>query len=469
MNEVVYPGLFMPVAPPVTHRLARWQVAARQFRLRVLLLVLLCAVPVAALLATGRLTLAANCFWLLFVLMMGGLMLTGRHTTLLAFFIGVTPWINLLRGRGVAFYNLVLVVLLVVVGFYAGRAPHHWFASWRHGALWKCWLWLCGGYYAFSLVLTGDYSNNLRFFELALMVVVVVLAGHDRDVLGSGLLGLTISACSIGLGMLPHNGTTGRLGMTELEGALIGNPEQLGMALALGFLALTVDHGRWLGRHSHQFWKWLLVVPTTLLLALTTSRAAWLVAGSGILLAAGFGRGQRLRMLLITGLIAVLATAALRSPYGESLQAGLTRTFNSDRSLSSRTSGRSDQWAVAFRAVSAAVGRLVCGYGPGRGPAVYARFSGEVAGVRYSVGQAAPLHSLFMQVLVETGVVGLLVLLVWLGSVLVQVVRWTARHGRLLPLICWGGYLAVIVTVSGNDTASGVALGIALLAAGNSS
>lgn len=467
MNEALQSSLFIPVTPPVPAKLVPVQVAVRQFRLRVLLLVLLCAVPSAALLAVGRLTLAANSFWLLFILVVGGLMLAGRHTTLLAFFIGVTPWINLFRGQGFAFYNAVLLVLLVVVGFYAVRAPHHWDATWRRGTLWKWWLVLCSGYYALSLVLTGDYSVNLRFFELGLMVVAILLAGHDRDVLGSGLLGLTISACSIGLGMLPHNRSIGRLGMIEIGDSVIGNPEQLGLALALGFLALTVDRGRWLGRQPQQFWKWLLLVPTTLLLALTTSRVAWLVAGSGILLTAGFGRGQRVRMVLVIGLIAVLAVVALRSPYGESLQAGLNRTFNQDRNLSSRSSGRSDQWAVAYRAVTASVGRLICGYGPGRGPAVYAQFSGQVEGVRYNVGQQTPLHSLFMQVLVETGVVGLLVLLSWLGTVLVRVVRWTAQDGRLLPLIFCGGYLAVIVTVSGNDTGSGVALGIALLAAEN--
>ena len=468
MNQVLQPELLVPMAPPRPAKLARLLVAARQFRWRVFMLVLLCAVPVAPILAIGRLTLAANCFWLIFVVTMGGLMLTGRHTTLLAFFIGVTPWINLFRGRGLAFYNAVLVVLLMVVGFYAVRAPQHWAATWRRGALWKWWLGLCGGYYALSLVLTGDYSSNLRLFELGLMVGALVLAGHDRDVLGSGLLGLTISACCVGLGMLPHNGSIGRLGIIELEDSMVGNPEQLGLALALGFLALTVDRGRWLGRPAHQFWKWLLVVPTVLLLALTTSRVAWLVAGFGILLAVGFGRGQRGRMLLVIGLIAGLTAAALRSPYGESLQAGLNRTFNQERNLSSRSSGRTDQWRVAYRAVTVSAGRLLCGYGPGRGPAVYARFSGEVEGVRYNVGQATALHSLFMQVLVETGVVGLVVLLAWLAAVLIRVGRWTARDGQLLPAIYFGAYLAVIVTVSGNDTGSGVALGLALLAAGSS-
>jgi len=227
---------------------------------------------------------------------------------------------------------------------------------------------------------------------------------------------------------LPQNDFIGRLGIALLESIVVGNPVQLGMALALGFLALTVDRGQWLALPRGEFWKWILLIPTAVLLVLTTSRVSWLVAGVGMILVILLGRRQRLRMLLVLGLVALVTVAALASPFGPALRVGLTRTFSDEPNLGRRTSGRSDQWAVAFQTATASWDRLLWGYGPGLGPTVYARYSDEVAGVHYAVGQEVELHSLFMQVWVETGLIGLVIILVWVFLVLMHNI---SRHHPL--------------------------------------
>ena len=179
------------------------------------------------------------------------------------------------------------------------------------------------------------------------------------------------------------------------------------------------------------------------------------------------GRRQRLRMLLVLGLVALVTVAALASPFGPALRVGLTRTFSDEPNLGRRTSGRSDQWAVAFQAATASWDRLLWGYGPGLGPTVYARYSDEVAGVHYAVGQEVELHSLFMQVLVETGLIGLVTILGWLLVVFTRVVAGARASHRLLPLVCFCAYVIATMTISGNDTACGMILGIALLGTTN--
>ena len=57
---------------------------------------------------------------------------------------------------------------------------------------------------------------------------------------------------------------------TEMDGYVLGNPTQLGIPLALGFLGVIVDRGRWLGIEEHPFLRWLILVPTLPLLALST-------------------------------------------------------------------------------------------------------------------------------------------------------------------------------------------------------
>ncbi len=448
-------------------RALRTAISARRFRRRVLLLVGGCALPPAVLLAMGKLTLAANSFWGAFALLTVFLVAARRHETLLALLLGVMPLINLLRGLGIAFYNVTLIVLPVVLFFYAIRSPHVFVSVYRRCRLVMGLFAFAVVYYALSFWMTGDYTRNLRLLEFCFAAFAVLLAGHNRYVLRAALLGMTVSACTVGIGLLPQNDFIGRLGIALLEDIVVGNPVQLGLVLALGFLALTVDRGQWLALTRGEFWKWILLIPTTILLVLTTSRVSWLVAGAGLTLAILLGRRQRLRMLVVFGLVALVTAAALASPFGPALRIGLNRTFNDELNLGRRTSGRSDQWAVAFQTATASWDRLLWGYGPGQGPAVYARYSDEVAGVHYAVGQEAELHSLFMQVWVETGLIGLVTNLGWLLLVFTRVVAGARASHRLLPLVCFCAYVIAITTISGNDTACGMILGIALLGVTN--
>ena len=464
MNAVHDMESFFPLAGAVRQTQKQ---AVSQFRRRVVALVLICTLPTAVLLAAGRLQLAADCFWAVFLAIVGALILFRRHETLLSLIIGVIPWLSLLRGSGFMFYNVNAVVLAVGALHYLVRAPQVVVATGRGCRLAVCLIVGAGIYYALSLARTGDYARNLRMFEFGLAVWCVLLAGRNRFVLGSGLLGLIFAAVAAGLALLPHNGLIGRLGIAVIEGSVVGNPVQLGMALALVCLAMLVDRGHWLAWIEARWWNGCWLVIAAILLVLTTSRAAWLVTSCGLLLTAMFGRNQRVRSVLLAGMVPVCVLVALAGPFGTGLRDGLHRTFSEERDMTGRTSGRSDQWRVAGRAVTMSPLRLLCGYGPGTGPTVYAKASDEVADVRYAVGRKAEWHSLFLQVLVETGLVGLTFLVVWLAVAFARVVAGLRRTGRLLPLVCFSGYVLTILTVSGNDTIAGTMLGIALLGAGS--
>jgi O-antigen ligase len=451
--------------PPIALPASTVQVVAsgRKLRRRVLLLVLTCALPAVMLLALGRLTLAAHYFWAVFALVTVALVVKGRHETLLALVIGVSPLVNLLRGFGFAFYTMPLLVFAGMAVYYAVRAPQASATVWRRCPLLVWLVAMAGVYYLFSLALTGEYSRNLRMAEFCLGVYCVLLAGRNRYVVAAGLLGLIVSAGAIGLGLLPHNAAIGRLGIAVIEGNVVGNPVQLGLALALGFLALVVDRGQWLGLGRSRFQKWFWLLPVAALLLLTTSRAAWLVVSGGVILTAVFGQGQRMKLLLVGALVPLVVVVALWSPLGPGLQNKLDRTFRSERDLTGVTSGRSDQWAVAYQAAMTSWDRLLFGYGPGLGPTVYATYSERTDNVRYSVGRAVELHSLFMQLQVEAGLLGLVLFLAWLAVALFWVAVGTWSSGRLLPLVCFCGYVLTIATVSGNDTICGAMLGIGLL------
>ena len=145
--------------------------------------------------------------------------------------------------------------------------------------------------------------------------------------------------------------------------------------------------------------------------------------------------------------VAVAVQGVLMSPYAPALQKGINRTFGDKRTARQRTSGRSDQWKVAYYAFSKSLESMVRGYGPGLGAIVYAKYSREVEDVKYGVGKKVLLHSLFMQIGVEAGLVGLGLLFLWLGILAFKIITRVPKEKILFPLICFFGYVFIVITV----------------------
>jgi O-antigen ligase len=437
-----------------------WQ----RFRRRVIAQVVFCATPAALLLLRGSSESAGRVFWLLFMALILRLVLLGKRDELLCVLLGLAPFANLLRGF--VFYNVVAVLYMAAVLFHVVRSPRRMREVFREYPLVGWFVAYLVGYYSLSFALTGEYSANLRVFDLASAVLMILVIGRSRQLLAASLIGVTISAIVIGLVMLPHmrDGSVERLGRIFIGGHSLGNPVQLGTPLALCFLALVVDGGRWLKLEGRSIMRAAGVAAVFGLLALTTSRAGWAVAAAGAIIGLCVSGRRSLQVLALVGVCAVMLWLLLASPFTQPLRAGLDRTFSSERTVRNRTSGRSDQWVVAYRAVTQSSARLLWGYGPGRGPAVYAEESSKVAGIAYRVGKDAALHSLYMQIGVESGLLGLVPLLFWLGTVIRRAAA-SALHLRIaFPLTAGVGFALVAATVSGQDTVSGVLLGLGLLA-----
>jgi O-antigen ligase len=435
--------------------------AQRRWQRGLLLQVLLCAVPPAALIALGQVQLAAYTFWPMLGLLGARLVVLGRAQELLCLLVATTPFINLLRG--LVLYNIIVVSFAGALLFAYWRAPATVKTILRRTPLAVGLLVFFSVYYLISFGLTQAYDKNLRLLELVFGALAIVLVGRNRVTFSGALLGLLLSSWAVGLGMLPHNESSGRLGMIVVGGYALGNPAQLGLPLALGFLMLTVDRGLWVGVHHRPLVRLFLLLPTAILLALTTSRMSWLVAVAGLTTVLLFHRRRRVGILVIIILAAGAVQLAMLTPFGPSLQLGWNKTFNADRSAANRTSGRSDQWLVTYHAFTESPLSMLVGSGPGRGRETYARVSTDVEDVKYGAGRQQALHSLFMLVAIEAGLAGLLPVLVTLGYLAFKSVGWIRRTSLFFPPICLLSYGLSICTVAGNGLVDGFLLGTALL------
>lgn len=430
-----------------------------------LMRVLACLVPPAALVALGHVEIAGRLFWFSFgvnFLLTG---LNGRREELICLTISCAPFISLFRSY--AFYNVILAILLVTMGFYGFSASNWCTNVLRRFRLWWGILIWSIGYYALSVLNTHDYFVNLRLFELTFTVFAVLLLAQRKTLFAAALLGLVIATCLLGFSMLPHTGIgqgdSERLGMVEADGRVLGNPAQIGLLLSISFLVLAIDHARWLNLSSKPFIRWSLFAAIVCLLALTTSRMSWFICFAGLLTLILCGRGQRRKVIVILVAAGIGLSLIAISPFGGLVKKGWNRTFGADRSLAKRTSGRADQWVVSRYAFTRSLETMAHGYGPGLGPQVYAVYSTEMPGIKYSVGKKVALHSLFMQVAIEAGMIGLVLLLGWLLVLCSRLIANSIRSGLILPLACWAGYIVTVLSVSGNDMNSGILIGLALL------
>jgi hypothetical protein len=157
-------------------------------------------------------------------------------------------------------------------------------------------------YWALAFLLTGDYSSEMRVFELFFSALNVYLLGKHRRWLGTAFFGVAVSVVAIGFGLLPYGD---RLGMAEVGGSRLGNPISFGIPAALVLLLSLADGGRWLMLRERPKFRLALQTVVGVLLVLSTSRGSWLVLifGAGIILMTD--RSQRKSLLTSIAVLAV--------------------------------------------------------------------------------------------------------------------------------------------------------------------
>ncbi|HSE21519.1 MAG TPA: GNAT family N-acetyltransferase [Pyrinomonadaceae bacterium] len=413
----------------------------------------ICALPTALLVGLAQRTLAGTLLYLSVLIMVGRCVLRREHVRLGVVVLGLIPWLMLLRND--FSYNLLIVLLVAVPAFWCLIVPHDVAALWANFRI-RLLLILSVVYWLISFFLTGDYSVNLRALELTSAVCVIfLLSGSYRHLL-TALVGLSLSTLSICVALLPYGE---RLGMASVDGHRLGNPITLGIPLALVVTLAIADQGRLLSFAGRGYRIALGVVAGAFLL-ITTSRGAWAVAAGNLVVLMFLGKRQRLATVGLLVAVALSVPLIMATQRGVYLEQGIRRTLPTDRTLTQLSSGRSDQWLLFPRLFSDSP---FWGYGPGLGQTQYAKYSLLDHRVEYKPGELADWHSLYLQLGVDAGLIGLFSLALIAIPLLWCCLRYLRVTGQIVPLLGVTGFLIVAASVSAMDAVSGVFLGLAFL------
>jgi hypothetical protein len=417
-----------------------------------LLQIIVCVVPAMALLAVARPEHAAR--WLfLTVIVLGSLtMLFKGPEYALALVVGSLPGTMLLR-EFFLYNSIILLLAIPSAACFLLRRPQ---ALGLLRTPFPAMVAFTLVYWGATYYVTGEYYLNLRGLELAFAVGALLVLVQTRELLATALLGMVVAVIATGAAM---TGKGDRLGMALIGNEVIGNPISYGLPVAFLLLLTVSDRGKWLMLQRRSSWRVSLTAGLGILLLLSTSRAAWLVAFAGVLALLVLGRYQRFGVGLSLTALVVAATILIQTERGASVTAWSERTFSSDRSIAQRTSGRTDQWLI-FPKVAAEA--LPFGFGPGSGPDTYARYSADDPRVGLRRGRPTAWHSLYQHLTVEIGLIGIVSLVLLFAYVIRASLRWWMTRQEVLPLIGITSFMLIAATVSGFDAFSGLFLGLAM-------
>jgi hypothetical protein len=364
----------------------------------------------------------------------------------MALLLGAEPALSLLRGA--FFYDSIFFFLLLGTALWAVVAWKEVRFVWQD-ATWRSVALLCLIYWLLSVAIRGSLGANIRSLEFALGAGAICLLANRRSYLATGLIGILISASAYAIAMLPYGV---RLGEGELDnGETIGNPVLMGVPCALIVLLALTDRGRYLMMESRTTVRLILCMIAGQWLILSGSRGSWLITIMCLLIVYRYNKPSRKTITAAIGIGIVATMIVLSTDRGSKINTVFDKTVDSDRSLNNRTSGRSSQWEALPKLFAVSP---IWGWGPGNG--------GDVDYVythRHLI-----FHSLYEQILAETGLMGFIPLMTILAVTFRRALRHYGKYGELTPMVGIVGFMMIGVSVTAFDFISGVFLGLALIA-----
>lgn len=302
-------------------------------------------------------------------------------------------------------------------------------------------------YWWLSFLITEDYSINFRALELSLCVASMTLLYSDLSRFRTAMLALGIGILIQGAALMQHGD---RLGFAEIAGGMVGNPISFGIPACVLFLLSITRGGRWIMVKDSPWWRYALSALAGAALLLSTSRGSWLAAIVGLIMIFLFDRRQRVTLGLYAVGLVVFALALTQTPQGATFADYLDRTFGGDISLDKRTTGRAEQWAAFPKILEASP---LWGHGPGMGRQVAAEFAG-----RYLA-----LHSLYLQVGSELGLIGLGLIGIFFWFMFRRGWYYLKKFDEPVPLIGSVAFATIGLSVPAIDLTSALLLALGMI------
>lgn len=303
----------------------------------------------------------------------------------------------------------------------------------------------------YGLFTGTSLDKFMKFVETILAILLFSLVLSDLSFVKKYLAYFIFSSTLIVLSLLQH--IDSRFIFESNDEVFKADPSAYSIGLVLVAFFLLEENGQWvftrISRNVNLIRYTLLILVITLLF-LTTSRIGFFTLIGSYMIFMPVSRVGIKRMIPLIIVIFLSVVIISNSRYAEVSEKWFNKTFKNEQGIAGASTGRYDQWKMAaFYIAKDDPLKVLFGYNPGKGPEFSRKYSTLVKVIPSMKGGGYVLHSLYLIILVEFGLVPFIILVFFLLKQYRKVFKIYKMYNFSIPLLVLTGYMIYIGSNSG--------------------
>ncbi len=373
-----------------------------------------------------------------------------------------SPFIGLLRQHVIS-YNGVSVILFMTLVYWFVRKRQLFinviFSKIMMGILLFVMIFV-----VYGVMIGGEILHFTRIMETMMMAFITRLYLTRYDYFKKFNIYFILSAILL-IASIAKNAATRFEFKDSSSEAVSADPSMLSIGLVLAAVLILSDRAYWVSffaDNKRKLLKNITLVIIMFLLVVTTSRIGFLMLTSVLFFLLALRKLNPKYLLPIVGSLFVTFAVVSMSTYSDLADKWIEKTFSNQKGLAGASTGRANQWSEAFLYFQEeGLWKILTGYGPGKGPEFSLQYSTKIEDAIDSMyGKGFELHSFYLNVMVEYGLIAFAVFLLFMFRRLKKLFKIYRIQKTELPIFALILYLTYIITVSGFGAVPGIVVGI---------
>jgi O-antigen ligase len=372
-----------------------------------------------------------------------------------------SPFLAFLRSDVISYNGLSLILLLTILIWIIHSSSYFAKILFQRNIIWFILFYI--SFVLYGLLLGNSIYRFMKFIETLLSIVVFSLYLRKSDEFSKFSIYFIMSSILLVIA-LSGNIETRFVFEDSESNAIKADPSMLSLNLILSSILLLVDKGYWVslfrnGRNSTM--KYLFLFASICVTVITTSRIGMFVAFFSILAVTALTRVKLKTVLFIPILLTAVFIFISNSRFSDIADHWFNKTFNNESGIEGATTGRSSQWEMTWEYLKEGnIFDIITGYGPGNAPVFSEVYSKKIDATASMYGKAFEMHSFYLNVLIEFGLIAFVIFLVFFVKRLKYLYYFGKKSEINIGFIIMLAYMFYIFSVSGLGIVSGIVISI---------
>jgi O-antigen ligase len=379
----------------------------------------------------------------------------------------LSPYIMILR-QNIISYNGVSIILLIALTMWFLKENHIFLSTLFYFKFLYVFLFFLT-FIVYGLVIGNELKGFMKYVETILSATLFLIFLRNIDYFKKYSIYYILSIIFLVISFSQHIET--RYIIIDEYSEFKVDPSNMSISLIFAFLLLIVDDSKFVSFNKSKFFffrlinlKNILIITLLILVVLTTSRVGLFVILGVSLVVFLLSKEKIKSLILISITLSAIFIFIANSSYFEIVNFWIDKTISNEKGVAAASSGRSEQWRMAgFYLLNENPLKVLKGVGPGNGGNFSTVYSTKIDVIDSMSGKAYQLHSLYLNVLIEFGLIAFALFAFFIISRLINLYRLYIITGYQLPLMALISYVIYIFSVSGLGIVPGIFISFILL------